>query len=76
VVEGFGVARGLVVPWVVAVRPSAHPTRRYKYVAGDRITPRKKEAAKYATRAKARILAAQVRILSGGAYRVVVLRQG
>jgi hypothetical protein len=59
--------------YVVAVRPIGRPDRPYKYVAGGELTFDLPSAAKYETLDRAMILAAQVRILAGPAYCVVVL---
>jgi hypothetical protein len=61
------------VRFVVAVRPRARPTKPYKYVAGDRLTFHLAAAAKYDNKASAEMVAAQMRILAGDAYVVVVL---
>jgi hypothetical protein len=73
VVEGLGVGLAVVTRWVVAVRPTAHPTRRYKYVAADTLTTEVAEATRLDTLDAAMILASQVRLLAGDAYRVEVL---
>lgn len=59
--------------WVVAIRVASQPEMPYKYVGIGGLTDHLDLATKHDTRAKARLSAAQVRILAGKAYRVAVL---